>query len=505
MAESYGIPYADLNSNPPSNEQIKLIPAAIAQKYRAVLYDKLKNGTLVIATDKPSKQVAAGLKSALKKRSIKLAYGLTEDIDRLFLVYRAPLNERLKEAMAMTGRSAPKVLDEIVDEALVRRASDIHLEPGEGSATVRLRIDGRLKRVASLDLETYRGVTNRLKVLARMRIDEHRAPQDGAIRWEKGSGKVDMRLSMIPVFDEEKAVMRILSSYTRGFALSNLGLGSAVQEKISDVSERPFGMLIVAGPTGSGKTTTMYGLIKTVNSEEVNISTIEDPVEYRIPWVNHIQTNSEAGLTFATGLRSIVRQDPDVIFVGEIRDVETAEIAVNAALTGHLLLSTFHANNAATVIPRLIDMGVEPFLLSSTIEGVLAQRLVRKLCDRCRVSKTVKISEIKKTHPEAVPFLPTKSCTVYEAQGCTACAGSGYAGRTGIFEFIRFSNALKSLILKRPSMQEIWELAQKEGAGSMFQDGIQKVLEGVTTFEEVMRVAPPAETYGQEQKSTKKA
>jgi len=270
--------------------------------------------------------------------------------------------------------------------------------------------------------------------------------------------------------------------------LSDLGLLPADKETITQAAHKPFGMILVVGPTGSGKTTTLYSLLKTLNSPEVNVTTIEDPVEYKLAGTNQIQVNTKTGLTFAKGLRSIVRQDPDVILVGEIRDEETAEISVNAALTGHLLLSSFHANDASTAIPRLLDMAVEPFLLASTLELIIAQRLVRKICESCRVSIPTPTNKL----PENVKsFFSGDAVTLYKGKGCTACNHTGYKGRTAIFEFIQISPELKNIVLQNPSSQQVWEVARKMGSESLFGDGLRKVKSGVTTLDELMRVAPP--------------
>ena len=260
---------------------------------------------------------------------------------------------------------------------------------------------------------------------------------------------------------------------------------------ITTAAKKPFGMILVTGPTGSGKTTTLYALVKILNKIDVNIMTIEDPVEYKIMGINQIRVNTQTNLTFAKGLRSIVRQDPDIILVGEIRDKETAEISVNAALTGHLLLSTFHANDSATAIPRLLDMSVEPFLLASTLEVIIAQRLVRKICSNCRASKQVSIATIKKLLPEAEQYFVGKTINLYHGKGCEVCSGSGYKGRTAIFEIIQINKELKELILKNPSTNQIWEVARRYGSRSLFEDGIDKVKNGVTTINELLRVAEP--------------
>ncbi len=313
-----------------------------------------------------------------------------------------------------------------------------------------------------------------------MRIDEHNAAQDGAMRYARHGDVADMRVSVAPTLDGEKVAIRVLSHYVRAFTMGDLGLTAANQEILSRAAKKPFGMILVTGPTGSGKTTTLYALVKDLNSREINITTIEDPVEYKISGINQIQVNPQTNLTYAKGLKSIVRQDPDVILVGEIRDEETAEIAVNAALTGHLLFSTFHANDAATAIPRLLDMGVEPFLVASTLDLIIAQRLVRRICESCRTSYT---SKEETAALEIGRF--------YRGAGCNMCHGSGYSGRTALFECIEVTPQMNELILKQPAVAAICALSRAQGSRSMWEDGLEKVKRGVTTIEELSRVAQP--------------
>ncbi len=490
LAEQYKTSYADLNSVIPSSKQVLLIPEEIAKNYYAAVY-KDTDKEVVVATDNPLQE---GLKSELKslfpKKKITLAYALPEDIEALFIHYVKPLEARFSKIISEEKKAAPELFDEIVEDALARKASDIHFEPQAEQVILRFRVDGVMQIVGKLEKNYYENILNRVKVLARLRIDEHFSAQDGSIRYKKEDTMVDMRVSVAPVVDGEKITIRVLSQYVSGFNLDNLGLAKDDQEKIFNASRKPFGMILVTGPTGSGKTTSLYSLLKILNRAEVNVTTIEDPVEYRISGVNHIQVNPDTNLTFAKGLRSIVRQDPDIILVGEIRDEETAEIAVNAALTGHLLLSTFHANDSSTSIPRLLDMAIEPFLLASTLEIIIAQRLVRKICENCRVSYNVTKTELHKKYPSAKSYFTSKSETLYKGKGCESCGGVGFKGRTGVFEIIEVSKALEELILTNPSSQEVWALAKKEGSKSMFDDGMEKVKSGVTTIEELMRVAP---------------
>lgn len=389
------------------------------------------------------------------------------------------------------------MIDAILQDALTYRASDIHFEPQEKEVIVRFRVDGVLQEAGRIPREHYENILNRVKVLAHLRTDEHFSAQDGSIRYAHDDIAIDLRISIVPILDGEKIAIRLLHGYIRAFTLDNLGFSKADQVILINASQKPFGMILVTGPTGSGKTTTLYALLNILNRPGVNITTIEDPVEYKIAGANQIQVNLQTNLTFAKGLRSIVRQDPDIVLVGEIRDHETAEIAVNAALTGHLLLSTFHANDAATSIPRLLDMGVEPFLLTSTLEVVIAQRLVRKLCEKCRVEDDVAQEELVKLLPSAKKFFPDKRTTLLRSKGCAACGHTGYKGRIGIFEFIPVNEEMQNLILKNPSTQQIRDLARTQGARSLFEDGMLKVKEGITTIEEVLRVAePPAMLTG---------
>lgn len=303
---------------------------------------------------------------------------------------------------------------------------------------------------------------------------------------------VDLRVSLVPTVEGEKVVMRVLGSYVQNFTFTDIGMSDVARDTINRSLAKPFGMILTVGPTGSGKTTTLYTVLKLLNKPDVNITTIEDPVEYKIAGVNQIQVREAADMTFAKGLRSIVRQDPDIILVGEIRDEETAEISVNAALTGHLMLSTFHANDAATAVPRLVDMGIEPFLLASTLEIIIAQRLVRTICRQCRYSLSVKEAAAELHNPD---FVYTdyfgKDDNVYAGKGCKVCNGTGYQGRTALFEIIEVTPKMQELILRGPSTHEIEQLAHQQGSQSMFDDGMKKVNSGTTTLDEVLRVVSP--------------
>lgn len=483
VAESFGIPYFDLNSHQPSREQLLKIPEKVARAHRAILFKESKK-ELWVSTDDPGKKNLTEELGKIIKGTLKIGYSLPADIDDALVQYRRATEGRFVR-VAREKNGAPEVLDEMFEEALEMRASDIHFEPQEAEIIIRFRVDGVLQEVGTLPKEYYENILNRVKVQSHLRTDEHFSAQDGSLRHKRSGTAVNIRVSIIPTLDGEKIVMRILTEYVKGFTLDDLGLSEHHQQILLEAAAKPFGMILVVGPTGSGKTTTLYGLLKNMNEPSINITTIEDPVEYKIPGINHIQVNLGTNLTFAKGLRSIVRQDPDVIFLGEIRDTESAEIGVNAALTGHLLLSTFHANDAATAIPRLLDMGIERFLLASTLEVVIAQVLVRRVCENCRASTPIASAATKKLLGTA---------TMYQGKGCVTCANTGYKGRVALYEFIKNTSEMQELILKNPSKKDVWELARKQGTLSMYEDGLDKVKRGITTLEEVYRVtAPPSQ------------
>lgn len=492
IAEFYKIPYADMNSNMPPRDLVQKIPELLAKRLRVVAFKDQKN-QFIVATDSPERQknLLKEIKQLFPKKKCVIAYSLSEDIDNAFIHYRKKIETRISAILKQKERAAPDILNEIMEDALLMHASDVHFEPQEQHVLIRFRIDGILHEAGVMPHPIYEHVLNRIKVQSRLRIDEHRSAQDGSFRHHKKEEVADLRVSITPTINGEKTVIRILSEYVRSFTLADLGLSEIHQRRVEEASRKPFGMILVTGPTGSGKTTTLYALLKILNRPEVNIMTVEDPVEYKISGINQIQVNPQTNLTFAKGLRSIVRQDPDIILVGEIRDVETAEISVNAALTGHLLLSTFHANDASTGIPRLLDMNIEPFLLASTLEIIIAQRLVREICEACRHSVSLPWSVLKRLVPDASLYFSKENVTVYEGKGCPNCGHTGYTGRTAIFEFIEVTPEMNDLILKRPSTKEIWGLAKSQGATSLFDDGIEKVKNGVTTVQELLRVANP--------------
>jgi len=490
LAEHFKVPYADLNSYPPVREQALKIPEEVAKKFMVALFKEDEKTAIITTSDPSQKNLGVKIKSLLPNKKITVNYSLPEDIESVFIHYRKALDTRFIEIIKSQKRIAPEIIEEIIGDALSYNASDIHFEPQNTEVLVRFRVDGVMQEAGRLPKEYYGNIVNKIKVQANLRIDKHRSTQDGAIRLTKDGKEVDMRISIAPTVNGEKIVIRLLSSYIRNFSLSDLGLSKENEKQFVRASRKPFGMILVVGPTGSGKSTSLYSLLKLLNHPEVNITTIEDPVEYKISGISQIQVNTEAEITFATGLRSIVRQDPDIILVGEIRDEETAEIAVNAALTGHLLFSTFHANNAATSIPRLLDIGIQPFLLSSTLELIVAQRLVRRICEECRYSYKEKRSNLEHLIPGAKKYFNKEDVVLYKGKGCSSCSETGYKGRIAVFEFISMTPEMKDLILKSPSTNQIWELAQTQGALSLFDDGIQKIKTGITSLDELLRVVP---------------
>jgi len=387
-----------------------------------------------------------------------------------------------------------KMVDTIISYAQSNKASDIHIEPAKGHCLVRYRIDGMLHDVITLPSEIQPLLATRIKVLSKLRTDEHQAPQDGKIQHtiEDLARKetLDIRVSIVPIVEGEKIVLRLLSSQSRQFGLLDLGFSSDYLELITKAYQKPYGMILATGPTGSGKTTTMYAILKILNQPEKNIMTIEDPVEYDIEGINQIQVNSKTGLTFASGLRSILRQDPNVILVGEIRDEETAGIAVNSAMTGHLVLSTLHTNNTSTAIPRLIDMKIEPYLVASTVNCIIAQRLVRKICTECRMSEEIKghelLNHVKLSTLKKV--FSSKMVRVYKGKGCAVCHNTGYEGRVGIYEVMVITDAIREAITNKMDASHIEKLAIEEGMQPMLTEGLMKIKAGVTTLDEVLRV-----------------
>lgn len=380
-----------------------------------------------------------------------------------------------------------ELVDRVVEYGYSSRASDIHIDPAEDKVMVRLRIDGILHDSFAFSNELQAEVVSRIKVLSGLKTDVHHAPQDGRFKAKIEGGKdIDIRVSITPTYYGENVVMRLLVDTVQVFSLKDLGFSPDQLILVENAIQKPFGMILANGPTGSGKTTSLYTILKKLNTREVSIITIEDPIEYSIPGVTQIPVNLQAGLTFANGLRSILRQDPNIIMVGEIRDAETANIAVNAALTGHLVLSTLHTNDAATTFPRLVDMGVPHFLVASTVNVVIGQRLVRKVCTTCRITRTLNVAEVKSLGTIAKEGLVDM---VYAAgPGCKECNGEGYQGRIGIYEVLEVNDEIRTLIASQADAAQIREAAVAQGMHTMIKNGLAKAHEGVTTIEEILRI-----------------
>ena len=379
-----------------------------------------------------------------------------------------------------------KIINSIIEQGIKDKASDIHIEPEATETRVRYRIDGVLHKAASFPLASHGALVSRVKIMANLDIAEKRVPQDGRIKISRGNSEIDLRISTLPTILGEKIVMRILDKGASMIKLSQLGFSEANMKIFKHLYSASYGIVLVTGPTGSGKSTTLYSVLSEINDPSKNIITVEDPVEYTMSGVNQVAVNVKAGLTFANGLRSILRQDPNVIMVGEIRDVETAQIAINAALTGHLVFSTLHTNDAAGAIIRLIDMGVEPFLIVSSLRGVLAQRLVRCICPYCKEEYELPFHDSAREYLGLEPEAPIK---LFRGKGCSRCSFTGYSGRMAIHEVLPFTDEMQAMVMHGATDSEIFAAARKAGTTSMKEDGIQKVLSGKTTVSELLRVA----------------
>lgn len=504
LADLYKTPFIRLGKVAIPKEVLAIVPEVVAKKQRIVAFERGKDG-IKVATSAPDKSSETTQLIAKKTGEKVSVYFATEhDIDDAFRLYQKDLQQSFdnllheqigvaQKGVAPLQRDVPiaKIVDLLIAYAYTNKASDIHIEPQDSQTLVRFRIDGILHDVLDLPKSLHDQVVSRIKVLARLRTDEHLSAQDGKLQVTLPEETLDIRVSIVPIVGGEKIVLRLLSSRSRAYSLLDLGLDDKGLEIVKKGFTKPYGMVLSTGPTGSGKSTTIYAILKIINTRERNIATIEDPVEYDIAGINQIQVNSKTNLTFASGLRAILRQDPDVIFVGEIRDEETASIAVNSAMTGHLVLSTLHTNNASTALPRFIDMQIEPFLVASTVNVIIAQRLVRKICESCRVSETLDTEKLKKYFSDPVIakyFTPDKVSRIYKGKGCEVCHNTGYVGRIGIFEVLEVSEAIKELINAKASANTIESKAIAEGMTTIFENGIQKVYRGITTIEEVMRV-----------------
>ncbi len=499
LSDALKIPFIVLSKIVLDPQIARIIPERIALKHHTIPF-AIENQTVKIAMTDPSDKSIQDI-IARKTNMQVMPYLATErDIYASLRIYQKNLqksfDELIEDEVRRSGHvknDAPiaKIVDIIIRYAYQDRASDIHIEPEELNSLVRFRVDGILHDVLFLPKSLHDQVISRIKVLSRLRTDEHLGPQDGKMRAKLEEEDLDIRVSILPVVDGEKAVLRLLASRFRNFSLLDLGMTEEDLKLVTDGFNKSFGMVLSTGPTGSGKTTSIYSILKILNIREKNITTIEDPVEYRIKGVNQIHVNPKAGLTFADGLRSILRQDPNIVFVGEIRDNETAEIAVNAALTGHLVLSTLHTNDAATTLPRLTDMGVEPFLVASTVNVIFAQRLVRKICEMCKTSVTIDRAKLVEHIPEKeiVKYFPAnKQILLYQGAGCKVCHNTGYEGRIGVFEVLKVTKKIRDYISQKKDADFIQNIAVEEGMRTMTEDGLSKVARGLTTIEEVLRV-----------------
>jgi type II secretory ATPase GspE/PulE/Tfp pilus assembly ATPase PilB-like protein len=505
IAEHCNVRLLDLNHVSLDEGVFSLIPEVVARTQGVIAVYRDEAGVVTGMRDPGNLEARHIIEKRIGEKIVP-AYVTAKTFNMLLARYHGKLTERFSGLLERTQSDTVSQAEhdalniEAVDQLLLygyeSKASDVHIEPLKDKVVVRFRIDGMMHQVLSFPKSFYEGIIARIKIMARMRTDEHRTAQDGKLQFLAGDENVDVRVSIVPVADGENIVMRLLSARSRQFNISTLGFSEKDRAIVERAMKKPHGMILVTGPTGSGKTTTIYSILKVLNTETVNIATIEDPVEYDIEGITQIQVNARAELTFAKGLRAIVRQDPDIVLVGEVRDSETASIAINSAMTGHLVLSTIHANDAATTLPRLLDMGIEPFLVASTVNVIVAQRLVRILCTNCRYSAIASKEEMSliarekelkdtfadyKYHSKHKPLL-------FKAKGCDVCGGTGYRGRAGIFEVLEITEPVRELIMSRSSSDEIAELAQKEGMTMMLADGVSKVLLGVTTLEEVLRV-----------------
>ncbi|PIY93819.1 MAG: hypothetical protein COY68_04645 [Candidatus Levybacteria bacterium CG_4_10_14_0_8_um_filter_35_23] len=475
-----------------------IVPERLARKYKIVSFAKDEEG-IKLAMENPLNKDLSDMISKKTKLKIIPYFATERDIENSLQLYRKNLQQVFNELLRgvigteVEGEDFPiiKMVEILITYAYRDKASDIHIEPEENDLLVRFRIDGILHDMLYLDKKLTERILMRIKILSRLRTDEHLSAQDGKIRMVIDNDNLDLRVSIVPIAEGEKAVLRLLPSHFRQFSLLDLGMREEDLKKVNAAINKTFGMILSTGPTGSGKTTSIYSILKILNTREKNITTIEDPIEYRIKGVNQIQVNVKSNLTFAQGLRSILRQDPNVIFVGEIRDDETAEIAVNAALTGHLVVSTLHTNDAATALPRLVDMKVEPFLVASTVNVIIAQRLVRKICESCKVQGVLKRSDLAKNIAEeliAKYFPPQEDLKVYQGKGCKVCHNTGFLGRIGVFEVLEMTNTIKKLITDKNDSDVIAKKAIEEGMTTMQEDGMDKIVKGMTTLEEVLRV-----------------
>ncbi len=538
-ADEIDVPFIELNAKEIKREVLKALPERIARQYRAVVFEAEKAGLISIAMEDPDDIQALNFLHKQLGNDLKIYIASSSTIQSGLDQYRGNISSELTKVIAAedvadiddedvsedeVAEDSPiaQTVNLIIEYGVKANASDIHIEPREGFVVVRYRIDGMLREANKLPRKVLGALVSRIKILSNLKIDEHRAPQDGRFKVEVGGLTYALRVSTLPVVDGEKVVMRILNESTKASTFEELGFWGDALKQLEHAIVQPHGMILVTGPTGSGKSTTLFSVLSMLNTPNVNISTVEDPVEYRVQGANQVQVNPIAGMTFTNGLRALLRQDPNIIMVGEIRDGETADLAVQAALTGHLVFSTLHTNNAATCLPRLLNMGVEPFLIASTVRIVMAQRLVRRLCVHCReayepdatmleqVKKIFHLDDagvMKQIHGFEAAALAdgigkgTKSSAdelssrdsgitrLFKAHddGCENCNHTGYKGRIGIYEVLANSDAVQKQIVTNGTSDAIEALGVKEGMLTMQLDGLIKALRGETTVGEVLR------------------
>jgi len=505
LGEYFGVLYINLSQKKIAEDVLHMVPEVVARQKGVVAFARDPEGVKVAMVNPNDLATKNYLEKHFGQKVIPY-FTMDYDLDDAMSGYQASLEEEftkhIKEIdLGETSREEKDTLivdlvDMILKYGYQNRASDIHIEPYEDKGLVRLRIDGVMHDILQMKKSLLAPIITRLKILSRIRTDEHRAAQDGKLKYKTENETIDIRISILPVTQGENIVMRLLSSRSRQFGLSDLGFSSQDMKIVKRAIKSPHGMILVTGPTGSGKTTTLYSVMKILNKRDVHISTIEDPVEYDMEGISQIQVNNKTGLTFAKGLRSIVRQDPDIIMIGEIRDEETASIAVNSALTGHLVLSTLHTNDAPTTLPRLLDMNIESYLVASTVNIVIAQRLIRETCSNCKVSykMTQEEKDLLLHEPNLENLIKDlgkdklEDIRLYKGKGCKVCGDTGYDGRLGIFEVLEITEEIRKVILADSSAGEIRKVAKEQGMRSMMEDGVDKVLKGMTTFEEVLRV-----------------
>ncbi|MDQ6964148.1 MAG: GspE/PulE family protein [Mariprofundales bacterium] len=497
MASETNTQVVDISSAVIDPDLLKLVPHDMANRFRLIPYEMVNPSTITIVMADPYDVVAIDTLEKQCKLRIEVASAPEGDVmDAIARNYMQgvsindTMDKILREgfsAQEEDSGSAPMVrlVDQLLAEGIKLQATDIHIEPDEKIVRVRMRIDGLLHRSVLIPKPLQLAVIARLKIMSGMNITEKRIPQDGRIHFPFGRREVDLRVSTLPTAHGENIVMRLLDQGKMELNLDAVGLSNINKQRFNTAIDRPHGVILVTGPTGSGKTTTLYAALGEINSEDISIFTLEDPIEYRLPLVRQTQINPDVGLTFASGLRALLRQDPDVILLGEIRDAETAELAVRASLTGHLVFSTLHTNDAVGAIPRLIDMGIEPYLLPACLGAVMGQRLVRKLCQQCRAPIEDPRQELERA---GVPLKADSSPKLWRAVGCEACGSTGYKGRVTINEVLLLNDKFHDAIVAGVNSAELSRLAIESGMRTMFMDGVGKALQGLTTVTEVMRV-----------------